>query len=613
MELAQDYIQGACYPIEMDMIEKKLDGFGLAFDEKFCLMGLAIQFNISSIRDSTKLDCIIKSGQDLADRATDSDLKLNGIPKLPSKYIDQYKLTLERNLNVYATDQQVLDYKTDLEKLFYSAYAKRLMSKSLYHVNILNNSLREYIELSKVRIKSELDYLIEDPKQEFLMKECIKVEVEGIQNLFPYLESSSQKRVLEGSVEIYKDFVLSKIGNLLNSGQLDPLEKSFVNCAFSIISRYLRSNEDLVDQYSTFILMTLGFEPDHIPQPITWSGIGISSRLTIYTYIYLIISEELKYIKNLKIDYSFIPNLYNIYHPSSRQILRQISSDFPLLPLNHPSIYTKSPFNWFKLIESTPFDQFAFVPRLKTHSLDLTSILNEKPGHSISTLIEYIKDNRGIRLEKLNESDSSHVTICVSGFLSQEDDHQDQWKALTELYPNTAFYSLTWESSSTFKMILNTMRLNSVNRQFNDCYKEAQIAGSFLAELLMTDGIMMKSCVSLIGFSLGTMVLLQCLDSLSHSNQKLIHDVVFLGSAVPEGLSLKIPEIKENSVSGKMLNVISAHDAVLNNLFTLAGKEAAFGTSVIPGMETIDVSEIVKGHSLYRENLRKIFKTLENF
>lgn len=612
MELARNYIQTVNYPLEMDAIEQKLREFDLGFDEEFGLMSLAIQLNISSIKEGINLDNIKKSALELADRISDSELKNKGIPEIPQKFLDQFKQILERKLNIYFDTEQVLDFKIELEKVFYSTFAKNLICRSLYHVSLINNNLQECIELSKRNLISELEDKIGHQEQDFLIINCNGIEIQGIQKLFHYFEHYSQKCILKNSIETYKEFILIKIQSLLNSSHLDSEEKGLVNCAFNII-KYFISNQDIIDQYSTFIIINLDFEPDYLPQPIIWNNIPIRSRLSIYTYIYLIISEELPYIRNLMVDYSFVPSLSNKYHPSSREILRKISLDYPLIALSDKNIYTKSPFNWFKLIESISFAEFAFIPRLKIYNLDIASVLNEKLSHSISTIPEFIKQKRNISLQKLNDNLSSHVTICVSGFLSQQDDHQDQWKTLTELYPNTTFYSLTWDSSSTFQLILNTIRFNSVNKQFNECYEEAQVAGSYLAELLMTDGVMMKSCVSLIGFSLGTMVLFQCLDSLSHSNQKLIHDVVFLGSAVPEGLKYKIPFIRENSVSGKMLNIISAHDSILNNLFPIAGKEGAFGTSIIPGMETIDVSDTVKGHSLYRENLKKIFKKLENF
>ena len=91
----------------------------------------------------------------------------------------------------------------------------------------------------------------------------------------------------------------------------------------------------------------------------------------------------------------------------------------------------------------------------------------------------------------------------------------------------------------------------------------AEQTGKLLAYSLITDFIFKNKSVSLIGFSMGTEVIVNCLDELSRLNAfGIIQNVYFLGGAA---LDVK-PEVWNDRlkvVAGRITNVYSIADIAL--------------------------------------------------
>nr|CAB3502254.1 unnamed protein product [Digitaria exilis] len=120
--------------------------------------------------------------------------------------------------------------------------------------------------------------------------------------------------------------------------------------------------------------------------------------------------------------------------------------------------------------------------------------------------------------------------------------------------------------------------------------------------------------VTLIGFSLGARVIFKCLQelALSSDNEGLVERVVLLGA--PVSVKGERWEPARKMVAGRFVNVYSRDDWILGVTFRaslltqgLAGIQAID----VPGVENIDVTELVDGHSSYLSAAQQILEHLE--
>ncbi|KAG1362234.1 transmembrane and coiled-coil domain-containing protein 4 [Cocos nucifera] len=138
-------------------------------------------------------------------------------------------------------------------------------------------------------------------------------------------------------------------------------------------------------------------------------------------------------------------------------------------------------------------------------------------------------------------------------------------------------------------------------------------AGKLLAEVLLK-GLQGNRPVTLIGFSLGARVIFRCLKQLAESgdNEGLVERVVLLGA--PVSLKGERWEIARKMVAGRFVNVYSTNDWILGVTFRaslltqgLAGIQAVD----VPGIENVDVTDFIDGHSSYLSGVQQILEQLE--
>uniref|UniRef100_I1P6T2 DUF726 domain-containing protein n=1 Tax=Oryza glaberrima TaxID=4538 RepID=I1P6T2_ORYGL len=138
-------------------------------------------------------------------------------------------------------------------------------------------------------------------------------------------------------------------------------------------------------------------------------------------------------------------------------------------------------------------------------------------------------------------------------------------------------------------------------------------AGKMLAEVLLK-GLQGNRPVTLIGFSLGARVIFKCLQelALSSDNEGLVERVVLLGA--PVSVKGERWEAARKMVAGRFVNVYSTDDWILGVTFRaslltqgLAGIQAID----VPGVENVDVTELVDGHSSYLSAAQQILEHLE--
>lgn len=126
------------------------------------------------------------------------------------------------------------------------------------------------------------------------------------------------------------------------------------------------------------------------------------------------------------------------------------------------------------------------------------------------------------------------------------------WTDLINFDRQACIYALVWNSYSAKKLLKDLPKqaaagmialLNPLylvgglfylqkNHNFRKSMIRAEETGRRLAGLIMGDTFKNKS-ITLVGFSLGTRVIMRCLFSLSEMGCNKIHDVVLLGGASP--------------------------------------------------------------------------------
>ncbi|KAH9625987.1 hypothetical protein KSS87_008666 [Heliosperma pusillum] len=137
-------------------------------------------------------------------------------------------------------------------------------------------------------------------------------------------------------------------------------------------------------------------------------------------------------------------------------------------------------------------------------------------------------------------------------------------------------------------------------------------AGKLLAEVLL-NGLQGNRPVTLVGYSLGARVIFKCLQYLSETEQaNLVERVVLLGAPIP--IKDENWEAARKIVAGRFVNVFSRNDWILGIAFraSLLTKGLAGIQEVdVPGIENVDATDIIEGHSSYLWATQQILDRLE--
>ncbi|XP_015933925.1 uncharacterized protein LOC107460110 [Arachis duranensis] len=139
-------------------------------------------------------------------------------------------------------------------------------------------------------------------------------------------------------------------------------------------------------------------------------------------------------------------------------------------------------------------------------------------------------------------------------------------------------------------------------------------AGKVLADVLLK-GLQGNRPVTLVGFSLGARVIFKCLQCLAEAegdNAGLVERVVILGA--PISIKDENWEAARKMVAGRFVNAYSKNDWTLGVTFRaslLSQGLAGIQPVDVPGMENIDVTQLIEGHASYLQETRNILKYLE--
>ncbi|XP_030447049.2 uncharacterized protein LOC115670005 [Syzygium oleosum] len=239
------------------------------------------------------------------------------------------------------------------------------------------------------------------------------------------------------------------------------------------------------------------------------------------------------------------------------------------------------------------------------------------------------------------------VEILVSGLAFESEDFVRPWEGYDS---NLERYALQWESKNLIALstaiqdwltsrlamelvkggammtVLSTLvaalalpatlvtASDIIDSKWAIAIDRSDKAGELLSEVLLK-GLQGNRPVTLIGFSLGARVIFKCLQFLAESsedNARFVERVVLLGA--PISIKDENWEIARKMVAGRFVNAYSTNDWTLGiafraSLFSqgLAGIQPVN----VPGVENVDVTELINGHSSYLWTAKQILKQQE--
>ncbi|RCV42162.1 hypothetical protein SETIT_9G194000v2 [Setaria italica] len=238
------------------------------------------------------------------------------------------------------------------------------------------------------------------------------------------------------------------------------------------------------------------------------------------------------------------------------------------------------------------------------------------------------------------------VGIFVSGFAFTEEDYSKPWEGWKT---NLERYVLQWESKHVIavstaiqdwlasRVALELIREGAmqtvlsgiisafawpatlvsaaefIDSKWTMAIDRSDKAAKMLADVLLK-GLQGSRPVTLVGFSLGARVVFKCLQELAHmgNNEGIVERAVLIGA--PVSVKGEMWEPARKMVAGRFVNVYSTNDWILGITFRaslltqgLAGIQAVD----VPGVENVDVTELVFGHSSYLSLVQQILDHLE--
>ena len=279
-------------------------------------------------------------------------------------------------------------------------------------------------------------------------------------------------------------------------------------------------------------------------------------------------------------------------------------------------------------------EDFAFVPIRQDDKSD--SVAPQKTAN---------QDNEDEAGRAAPQDRRLRVTIGISGWLTAKEEVVKPWRVLG--HGGSEVFALRWELESLMNLghaieamlssaawgyaqkeliarsifadmmaamwplgLLQVSRV--VDNPFSIAKARAEKAGAVLADALVNRA-QGERPVTLLGYSLGARVIYSCLLSLAARRAfGLVENVVLIGAPLPSDAADW--RVLRTAVAGRLVNVFSTNDYVLGFLYRtssvqlgVAGLQRVEG---VPGVENVDVSEVVSGHLRYRHLVGRILRTI---
>ena len=263
------------------------------------------------------------------------------------------------------------------------------------------------------------------------------------------------------------------------------------------------------------------------------------------------------------------------------------------------------------------------------------------PVHSDKKTSE--EDEQGAQ-EASEHDHKLRVTICISGWLTEKSEVTKPWRVLGT---GAEVFGLKWELETLLNLghamdgmmqsaawgyaqkeiikrtifaelmsalwpvgLLKVARV--LDNPFSVAKARADKAGEVLADALINKA-QGERPVTLIGYSLGARVIYTCLKTLAERKAfGLVENAVIIGGPTPSDTSHW--RVLRTAVSGRLINVYSQNDYLLGFMYrTSALQYGVAGLQPIRGLagiENVDVSEDIDGHTRYRFLVGGILKKI---
>ncbi|CAN8327978.1 unnamed protein product [Cochlearia groenlandica] len=238
------------------------------------------------------------------------------------------------------------------------------------------------------------------------------------------------------------------------------------------------------------------------------------------------------------------------------------------------------------------------------------------------------------------------VEVLVAGVVFKEEDFVKPWEGLTSSLER---YTLQWESKNlilvstaiqdwlTSRLAMELMKQGAmhtvlsslllalawpatilvaadfIDSKWSIAIDRSDKAGRLLAEVLQK-GLQGNRPITLVGFSLGARVIFKCLQTLAETEQnaELVERVVILGA--PISINNENWRDVRKMVAGRFINVYATNDWTLGVAFRaslFSQGLAGIQPICIPGIENVDVTDMVEGHASYLWKTQQILERLE--
>ena len=260
-----------------------------------------------------------------------------------------------------------------------------------------------------------------------------------------------------------------------------------------------------------------------------------------------------------------------------------------------------------------------------------------------------IRGSRSRRTEDESEAAKQdhrlRVTIGVTGWVKEESNFVVPWRVLGA---DSEVFALRWEMEPLMKLgnaisalvtsaawsvagrevltrtifatIMSAVMLpmglmkvaGIVDNPFSVAKARADKAGEVLADALINKA-QGERPVTLIGYSLGSRLIFSCLQTLcKRGAYGLVESVIVLGSPTPSDAEYwrRIRSV----VSGRVVNVYSENDSVLGFLYRTSSLQLGVAglqpVENVPGVENLNVSDMISGHLRYQFLLGRIITSV---
>lgn len=259
---------------------------------------------------------------------------------------------------------------------------------------------------------------------------------------------------------------------------------------------------------------------------------------------------------------------------------------------------------------------------------------------------------RIIETERDTSTDALEIVVGISGYISSSQEFSRPWKCIRNSNSGlTDVFVLEWEKKNLLKLgnvvlkmvttevagaltnvwlnftlgaaaapavfpVMIVSSMSDLDNAWLVVRDRAYQAGEALAYSLTNEEVVGLRPVTLVGYSMGALVIFSCLQSLANSGQMhRIQNVILMGAPIPATFAFanqRLPWKKARAVvSGRFVNCYSSSDALLGFLCRYVDWGLAVaGLSAVneDGIENFDIKDILKSHSEYPKKVASILQ-----